>query len=80
MIRMSVTQRRQMIEQSALSIARSRGIPAVTMRSVADGCPEQTSPGTVRRYFPRLTDLRMVTVDMDDTLREEAVALGLCRD
>lgn len=77
MPRMSATHRRRMIRKNAAVLAVKIGLSEITFESVAEACPVKTSASTVRHYFQYLGDLRLAAVEVDETLRPQAVLLGL---
>ena len=77
MTRMSAVHRRQMIRRNAAVVASEIGLANLTFNNVADACPVQTSPSTVRHYFTYLSELQLAAIHVDPDLRPQAVAMGL---
>lgn len=57
--RLTPDERREVILKGAAAVAaREQSVMALTRQNVADACEVQTSKETVKKYFPRLADLR----------------------
>lgn len=78
MVRLSAENRRRMIAQAALKVAKDPcGLAGVNHSAVAKRCPVQTSTHTVRHYFALQAELQLECLALDETLRQQAVDLGL---
>ena len=77
MARMNAAHRKRMIRTNAAVLAAEIGLAELTFENVAEKCPVDTSPSTVRHYFQYIGDLRLAAVDVDAKLRPQAVAMGL---
>lgn len=60
-------QRRNMIINAAIKLIEQDGAGAVTMTTVAEACPVDTAPGTVRHYFPTVAVIMQhVAIERED--------------
>lgn len=75
--RLDPEQRKRMIVQAAIKIAKERGLQHVNHSAVAKRCPLQTSTSTVRHYFTTQIDLQTACVIIDDSLTDAAKELGV---
>ena len=73
MVRLTYEQRRLVIVEAGLAVARRDGLLAVTHENVAERCRIDTSVGTVRRYFSSKVLLWRAVADAEPTgeLRRE---------
>ena len=77
MVRLNPRQRKAMILQAALKIAREDGLMAVTGDAVAKACPVTTSERTVRHYYKFENSLRRACIKNDPELKPEGIELGI---
>ena len=77
-MRMPAEQRRRIIVNAIVSVAKKRGsIAGLSSTDVASACAYPTSPQTVRYYFPRVEDMQLEVLSHDEGFRTEAKILGL---
>jgi AcrR family transcriptional regulator len=68
-MKMDPTQRRELILEAALSVARIKGIAALTFRDIAEACEVTTSPATVRRYGKRIGEIQRAVIQRANVQR-----------
>lgn len=80
MAKLTESQRRRIIVESGLTVAKRHGLVGTDYNEVAKGCSVDTSESTVRYYFRAKGNLWRAILkhpNCNATLRKEAVALGV---
>lgn len=81
-IKLTPDHRRKVIINAALNVVERHGLGHVTFKSVSENAAIQTSPSTVKHYFPTRDELWNATIDADTTGRahQEALHMGFVDD
>lgn len=66
-----------MIRTNAAALASEIGLAEITFENVAEKCPVDTSPSTVRRYYPTMGELMIAAAGDDFELVRQAQRMGL---
>lgn len=79
-MRLPRNSRRSIIVAAAVRQANELGLAGVTQETVAERCAYECSPRTVRRAFPRVSDLWRAVAESDEAsaaVKREAKILGV---
>lgn len=82
-MRMDKEQRRSVVLDGALKVAKETGLAGLTFENVAEACEVETSPATVRRYVRRISELQSAVLlrakgtEIYKKLKSDAQRLGI---